>query len=561
MRDSGVARSLMPAGNVLARKPLLRPLLALLLLNGLLSFSNWWPTPALIPDARLAPEFLWLWLILLGAVRWQGQLSSRQASLLALAYLLLVLGRYVDVTAPALFGRPLNLYWDVPQIPRFLWVGAQELPIWITLAAIALTGLLLMLLFLGVRWTIVVTARDAVPYGLRSRRVLTLTACAVVLVAANYAGVRATWPFVSKPVIPTYLRQADILFTAVSPERLAQVLPPSTTIEAALARPRGSALGALMGRDVYLMVLESYGAVVYDNPRAQEKLAAARKQFAADLAGGGHHVVSAFLRAPTFGGASDLSHLSLLSGIDLTDPLRHDLLLTTQRPTLVDVFRDSGYRVFGFYSSLSWDWPERAYYGFDEFVDGTQLDYRGPRLGPWHIPDQFAMARFEQRYPRPANAPPRFVFMPTITSHFPFSPVPPYQPDWQRILSDQPFDDADVRRALAEKPDWLDMLPDYIRMIEYTYAWLGGYFRQPPPRETIHVLVGDHQPTANISGEGASWDVPVHIIARDARLLEGFTRQGFQSGLNPGRAPLGGLHDLTAMLLKTFGDAQVDPAR
>ena len=78
-------------------------LLALLLLNGMLSFSTWWPTPGIVPDKRLAPEFVGLWLVLLGLVAWRGNLSSRTLSALALAYLLLVLGRYLDVTAPSLF--------------------------------------------------------------------------------------------------------------------------------------------------------------------------------------------------------------------------------------------------------------------------------------------------------------------------------------------------------------------------------------------------------------------------------------------------------------------------
>lgn len=531
-------------------------LFGLLLLNGILSFSNWWPTPGIVPDARLAPEFYWLWLILLGSVAWRGHLSPRATMLLSSLYTLLVIGRYVDVTAPALFGRAISLYWDVPQIPRFLWVAAQEYPLWASVSAVGITAALLWGLFRMIRWAIVRIAEIAVPFALARRWAHLVTAAAGVLVVANYAGVRATWPFISKPVIPTYLRQTEILMTAFSPERLAQVLPPSTTLETALAAPPGTALGRLAGADIYLIVLESYGAVTYDSPRARSLLQAAHTRFAADLAAGGQHVVSAFLRAPTFGGASDLSHLSLLSGIDLTDPLRHDVLLTTRRPTLIDVFRANGYRVFGYYSSLSWEWPERAYFGFDEFVDGTMLDYRGPKLGPWHIPDQFAVARFEQLYPRPPGTPPRLVFMPTITSHFPFSPVPPYQPDWQRVLTDQPFDAADVQRALNEKPDWLDMLPDYVRMIDYTYRWLGDFLRRPPPRDTVFILVGDHQPTANISGEGASWDVPVHVVSRDAALLEPLLREGFHLGLQPPRAPLGGLHDFTAMLLRAFRSPQ-----
>ena len=522
---------------------------ALLLLNQALAFSNWWPTPAIVPDHRIAPEFVWLWLILLVTVRWRGSVPPRGLSLLTTVYLLLVLGRYVDVTAPALFGRPLNLYWDVPQIPRFLWVAIQDQP-WVVSGAAVVLLLLLWGLYRALYWSLHMVAVGAVPYALRTRWVWGATAATVVLVALNYAGVKATWPLVAKPVVPTYLRQANILLTSLSPERMATVLPPSTVLDQALRQPEAS-LAGLRGRDVYLIVLESYGAVTYDHPQAAV-FSAMRQRFAAALAAGGQQVVSAFLRAPTFGGASDLSHLSLLSGIDLTDPLRHDLLLTTRRPTLINLFRAGGYQTFGFYSSLSWEWPERSYYGFDEFVDGPMLGYRGPSIGPWFIPDQFAIARFEQLYPRTGDAAPRFVFMPTITSHFPFHPVPPYQPDWQRLLSAEPFPAADVEQALAEKIDWLDMFPAYWRTIDYTLRWLGDFLRQPQPRETLFILVGDHQPTANISGEGASWDVPIHVVSRDQELLDGFVRQGFTPGLEPPRQPLGGLHDLSALLLKAL---------
>ena len=43
----------------------------------MLSFSTWWPTPGIVPDQRLAPEFVWLWLALLAVVRLRGALSRR----------------------------------------------------------------------------------------------------------------------------------------------------------------------------------------------------------------------------------------------------------------------------------------------------------------------------------------------------------------------------------------------------------------------------------------------------------------------------------------------------
>jgi hypothetical protein len=533
-----------------------KAVLALLCLNAALSFSTWWPTPGVVLDHRIAPEFVWLWLLLLGWVGWRGALGPRALVLFTLGYLALVIGRYADVTVPALFGRSINLYWDGTQIPRFLWVSAQDLPVWLSVGIVVAVVLGLWAIYRALKLAMRVAAREAVPYGLEHRWVWALTAALVVLILANYAGVRATWPVVSKPVIPVYWRQAQLLATAFSPQRLAAVLPERTAVDdARAALPAGRRFATLGGRDLFVIMLESYGAVVYDNARARAALATARERFAADVAAGGYRVVSAFMRSPTFAGASDLAHLSILTGIDLSDWMRHDVLLTTQRPSLVSLLREEGYQTFGVYPALSWEWPERAYYGYDVFIEGRSIGYRGPALGYWLIPDQYTAARLEQLHPRSSAAPPRFVFFPTITTHLPFSPVPPFQSDWARVLTPQPFDPADTERALAEKPNWLDMFPDYLRMIEYAYRWIGDYLRRGAPRETVYLLAGDHQPAANVSGEGASWDVPVHVIARDERLLARFVEQGFHAGIEPPRESLGGLHELAAVVLRAFGPA------
>ena len=343
---------------------------------------------------------------------------------------------------------------------------------------------------------------------------------------------------------------------AASRPMTARALPSTSVVDGALASVNSRALEGLQGRDVYLVFLESVGAVVYENEDAVRVLRPARERLAGDIAAAGLQVVSAFVRSPTIGGGSDLAHVSLLAGMDLSDPRRHDLLLTTTRPSLISVFRSHGYQTFGLYSSVAWDWPERTWYGYDVYIDGRDLDYRGPSFGWWNIPDQFAFARFEQLYPRAPSAPPRFVFAPTINTPVPFGPGPPYQPAWQRLLSGRPFDEAEAARALAVPVNWLDMRPAYLRLVEYTYRWFGGYLRRPPARDTGYVLLGDLQPTGYVSGGGGSWDVPVHIISSDPQLLQRFIAQGFVAGLEPPRAPLGGMDELTAMLLRAFGPVE-----
>ena len=550
----------MPAGLAQPLTPTQRPwrrialaLGALLLLNGLLSFSTWWPTPAILPDARIAPEFVLLWLAMLALVAWRGSLGGILLGVLTLVYMLLVLGRYADVTAPAIFGREIRFYWDGPQIPRFLWVWAQDKPWWLVLGAATVLIGCFAGLYGMLRALIRTAAREAVPYALRARWTWVLSVGATVLIIANYAGVRATWPVVSKPVIPVFWHQAGLLVASLSEEAKARLLPAQSAVEAAIARGPSQALAGLAGRDVYLIMLESIGAVTYDDPRAHRTLAPVRERFKADLEEAGLQVVSGFFRSPTFGGGSDLAQLGVLAGMDLSNPTAHDVLLTTQRPTLVSLFRQAGYQSFGFYPGLRWEWPERSFYDFEVFLENRDLGYQGPKLGYWEIPDQYAAARFEQLHPRKAGSRPRFVFFPLITCHLPFSPPPPYQPDWARVLSPEPYDAAEVARALAEKPHWTDMFPDYLRMVQYTYQWLGPWLGRAQPRETVFVLAGDHQPVAGVTGQGASWDVPVHVVSRDPQLLARFIAQGFAPGMAPPRRSLGRLDQLTGMMLEAFG--------
>lgn len=64
--------------------------------------------------------------------------------------------------------------------------------------------------------------------------------------------------------------------------------------------------------------------------------------------------------------------------------------------------------------------------------------------------------------------------------------------------------------------------------------------------------MGDHPPIASVTGPNASWDVPVHLISRDAALLQRFEAAGFVPDLEPSTHSLGPLHALTPLLLSAF---------
>jgi hypothetical protein len=352
------------------------------------------------------------------------------------------------------------------------------------------------------------------------------------------------------PITETYARQARLIVNARADTRS---LPPSPSMDADLAR--------VSGADVFLIFIEAYGAIAYDRPDIAPRLAASRAALDAAIHGNQQEVVSAFVESPTFGGSSWLAHLSLMSGVEVRDAASNASLMAQQRETVVTAFKRHGYRTVALMPGLRQRWPEGGFYGFDDIYGATRLDYRGPEFGWFAIPDQFSLARFDEFEAAGSHASPLFVFYPTISTHFPFSPTPPYQPDWSRMLTNRPYDGPAIVTAYAHEPDWTSFGPGYVDAVSYTYATLAGYLTANAPRDRVYVLLGDHQPAAAVSGEHASWDVPVHIIASVApghsrsSVLDRLKARGFHSGLTPQRPPLGRMHALLPLLLDAFSGA------
>jgi hypothetical protein len=198
-------------------------------------------------------------------------------------------------------------------------------------------------------------------------------------------------------------------------------------------------------------------------------------------------------------------------------------------------------------------WPEGKFYGFQDIYGLEQLAYDGPTFGWWDITDQFVFAKMDQLLVASPVHRPVFAFVPTISTHTPFLPTPPYQPDWQKVLGAEPFTEAELHRVYQQVPDWENLGPGYVQALAYVHQSLAGYLRLRPDRDFVMVLLGDHQPPAAVSGEGASWDVPVHVIASRREILERLRDHGFRDGLTPHRPQVSTISGLTTILLDAFG--------
>ena len=527
------------------------PLVALVLLNGSVTFHNVWPTLGVHWPGELSVDLAALLLLLAVSNAWLGRTAPRVLAVLSVLVVLFALGRYGEVTVPALYGREVNLYWDAPRLISVVQMLARAASTLQVLALCAGTLLVLALLWLLARWSL--RQIDRVLRDSRAAR-LGLGIGAALLLAvylAQQASVQVPRiPRFSIPVSRTYAAQLARIVDARSASRTARLLPPSPPLQ--------SALGALGGSDVLIVFLESYGSVTYDRPEFERALRPARERLAQALHDTGRNVASAFVASPTFGGQSVLAHLSLLSGIEVRDSTRYALLMTQQRPTLVSVFRSAGYKTLAVMPGMQQDWPEGAFYGFDEIYDAAKLEYRGPDFGWWRIPDQYTLAALDQRELHPHPRRPLFVFFPTVSTHIPFRPVPPLQPDWRRVLSMQPYDPAPLRDAFAQRADWTAMGTSYVRSVEYFFDVLTGYLRERANDELVLIVLGDHQPAASVSGEGAPWDVPVHIITRRADILAALEHRGFVAGLTPARPAVGKMNELALWMLNAFSSTRTE---
>src|SRR5262245_5333311 len=122
---------------------------ALVLLNASLTFENVWPTPKIRWGHSLSIELALGVLLLAIAYRVAGRFARR---VLPTLWVVLVAGRYLDETAPGLYGREFNLYWDSQHLGNVTAMLASAAPVWLITLATASLVAVVVVMFLVARW-------------------------------------------------------------------------------------------------------------------------------------------------------------------------------------------------------------------------------------------------------------------------------------------------------------------------------------------------------------------------------------------------------------------------
>lgn len=359
-----------------------------------------------------------------------------------------------------------------------------------------------------------------------------------------------------------------LVTTSASTYAYSQVsrIPPEIRDQHAFARatrhdplqnvPANQLLTGLRGKDVIFAFVESYGRVAVQDssfsPGVDRELRSGTRRLRAD----GYSTRSAFLTSPTFGAISWLAHSTFQSGLWADSQQRYDSLVASNRMTLTRTFKRAGWRVVGDVPANTHDWPQAAsFYHYDELYDSRNVGYRGPRFGYPTMPDQYALSALHRLELAKPHHKPVMAEIDLVSSHAPWSRTPRPIP-WSRV-----GDGSSYNGMPQTLPSEGDIWPSptrvkaaYGKSIEYSLGSLVSYVQHYGNKNTVLVLLGDHQPATIVSGTGASHDVPITVVAKDPAVMRRISGWGWRSGMLPSpNAPVWRMDSFRDRFLSAFG--------
>jgi hypothetical protein len=320
--------------------------------------------------------------------------------------------------------------------------------------------------------------------------------------------------------------------------------------------PANQLLTGLRGKNVIFAFVESYGRVaVHDSsfsPGVDKVLRTGTRRLRTD----GYSTRSAFLTSPTFGAISWLAHSTFQTGLWADTQQRYDSLVVSHRMTLSRAFKRAGWRVVGDVPANTHSWPQASsFYHYDKLYDSRNVGYRGPRFGYPTMPDQYTLSALHRLELAKPHRKPVMAEVDLVSSHAPWSRTPRPIP-WSKVGDGSAFDG--MPQTLPSEGDiWPSptrVKAAYGKSIEYTLDSLVSYVQHYGNKNTVLVLLGDHQPATIVSGQNASHDVPITVVAKDPAVMRRISSWGWQSGMLPSaNAPVWRMDSFRDRFLSAFG--------
>lgn len=320
--------------------------------------------------------------------------------------------------------------------------------------------------------------------------------------------------------------------------------------------PPDQLLTGLRGKDMMITFIESYGRSAIEDPVMAPGVDATLTAENEKLTQAGFAAKSGWLTSATYGGSSWLGHSTFLSGLWISNQQRYRTVTAGERLTLPGAFKKTGaWDTVGVMPGIQKAWPEQKFYGIDKLYDSHKLGYKGPKFSWSTMPDQYALTAFERLVHSKKHDKPLMSTIILTSSHQPWAPIPTLVPQDQ-------VGDGSIYNAIekaGKKPgdiitDSTKSKEEYGKSIQYSVSSLINYLVKYGNKNTVLIFLGDHQPIARVSGNHASRDVPVSIVAKDPKVLDKIADWNWADGLQPQQdTPVWKMNDFRDRFLTAYG--------
>jgi len=325
-------------------------------------------------------------------------------------------------------------------------------------------------------------------------------------------------------------------------------------VDAYATVPGDTLFGALRGKDVLVVFIESYGRTLLDKAEYAELFRPSLQAATQELTEAGYLSRSAFLTSPTVGGISWLAHGTALSGLWIDSQVRYDSLMMSDRPSLVRLFQRAGWRTVGVMPAISMAWPEGDYFGYDQLYTAPDLGYKGAPYNYVTMPDQFTLSQFQKFERNVAQREPIMAEIALLSSHAPWTPVPAMIP-WENVGDGSIFSEE---ATSGDSPEvvWRDrdrVLKQFRECIEYVIDSLVSFTNTFGNDDLVILMMGDHQPMPYVTDNTENRDVPIHIIARDPAVMKAIESWQWSEGMLPANdAPVWRMDTIRDRFIEAF---------
>lgn len=503
-------------------------LLGWMLLNVLMNLDYPVANPATAPLFRFSPELLGM-LLAVCALAWRHvPFHPLWYAPLVTIFLFFRLFRLGETIVPAYLERDFNLFIDtglLPDLVHLLYNSLSHLTF--CLAAGLALGCLVLL-----AWGLSRTFRAFHHYFLLpGHRVLfcSLTVLLVLLTYLPLSSDKKPLPLFSKAICPRVATEIRFIAQIAAVRRqCAEGFRDAAARLADIPAP----LDRLKGASVYIFFIESYGQTIFADSRHFQAIAPVVDDFERMLGRQGFAACSSFLASPTYGGSSWLAFCSFETGIPLPTQIHYQSLIHAKVATLASLFARAGYRTVSVMPGTTLPWPEGSFLQYQKIYTASDLGYQGPPYNWSPMPDQFVLDAIFQREVRDRRQP-LFVRSVLVSSHASFSCQPPFLEDWSQIGNGAIYSSIVPITFPVTWPDLRNANEAYVAAITYDLRVLKAYLEQFIDDDALIIILGDHQPASQITGNGRPWSVPIHVISRNPALLAPFFQRGYGPGLVP----------------------------